>query len=95
MHTPDVTDFEAEFHSVLRNRDGELVDVTPDMNPKRVVRRIILEPRMTADVFEKYNFATPENICTKTWDERTALGKSNPDFFEELKMLRVLQHIWS
>ena len=93
---PRPTDFEAEFHCVLRNTEsGQLIDVTPDVNPKRVVRRIVLEPRMTAECFEKFGFPSPENIVTKAWGERYPLpaGSDQPDFFQQLAMLKILKSV--
>ena len=92
--SPRPTDFEAEFHCVLRNTEsGELVDVTPDPNPRRAVRRIVLEPRMTAKYFEKFGFKTPENIVTKAWGKMNPLpaGSELPDFFQQLTTLEFLK----
>ena len=87
MPEPSAGDFEAEFHCVLRNKSGKLVDPTPDMNPKRVVRRIVVEPRMTADLLDKYGLTTPENIASDNWARLTPVSGNNPDFFKQLKQL--------
>ena len=57
------------------------------MNTSRKVRTIVLEPRMTAALFEKYQFSSPENICTDTWAAKTPIAEPQDDFFEQLEML--------
>lgn len=87
---PRPGEFEAEFHSILRNRQtGLLCDITPDYDLKCTGRMIVLEPRMSARDFETFNFSSPENIVTPTYAARVPIEDPGPDFFEQVKELAM------
>ena len=93
---PTRLDFEAEFHCILRNKKtGKLLDVTPDANPNRKTRMIVLETRMTPEYFRGFKFKTPESVVRPEWAKRTPVPDKMPDFFEQLDRLkRILIVVW-
>jgi hypothetical protein len=75
-------DYEAEFHSILRDtRTGVFYDITRDMLPSCTERTVVLEPRMSSADWLKYSRQAPENICTAQWGARSAPAEEQPDFF--------------
>jgi hypothetical protein len=82
---PAADEFEAEFHFVLQGPSGKIVDVTPDINPKKMFRRIVLEPRLTFQGFEKLG-TIPESIASPSWAAKTKVSDPRPDFFEMLDL---------
>ena len=89
---PGPRDFEAEFHFVLRGPSG-LVDVTPDMNKKKMFRRIVLEPRLTFEEFQNFHLRMPENVANPEWIEKCPVAEPLPDFFNLLKTVELLRNL--
>ena len=90
------SDFEAEFHCMLRHKaSGIFQDITPDENAKRRVRRIVLEPRISAEEFFRFKFSIPENVANKAWENRTQIHDPNPSpsFFQMLEMLAFYRSV--
>jgi hypothetical protein len=90
---PRKGEFEAIFHSILRNRvTGQLFDITPDDAPNCTERTVVLEPRLTSADFSMgimLGLGSPESIDSATYAERAPQEKVQLTIFEQLAVLKT------
>ena len=46
---------------------------------------------MTAELFEQYQFRSPENVVSDTWAAKTPLDTEKDDFFNQLERLKLFK----
>ena len=89
-------DYEAEFHSILRDtRTGRWFDPTKNMLPSCTRRTVILEPRLSSADWLKYSRQAPENICTNEWGVRSTPAQEQPDFFNLVARVNMMKRVTS
>jgi hypothetical protein len=89
-------DYEAEFHSILRDtRTGKWFDPTEDILPSCTSRTVILEPRLSTADWSTFVKQAPENIATDQWERRTPIAPEHakPDFFELVSEVNMMKNI--
>ena len=54
-----------------------------------------MQPRMTAECFEKVEFPSPENIASGSWAKKHPLPAESEkgDFFQQLALLKILKSV--
>jgi len=89
-------DYEAEFHSILRNtRNGAWYDPTADLLPSCTSRTVVLEPRMSTADWSTYVKQAIENPATDRWISKTPIDpeQAKPDFFELLQEINTMKTV--
>jgi len=87
-------DYEAEFHSILRDtRTGTFYDCTKDMLPSCTRRTVILEPRLSSADWLEYARQAPENMATDQWGARSMPANPNPDFFNLVQQTNMMKTV--